>query len=35
MTDYDAADDFSRSIEECLRVVRERKAVGGPGWPRE
>ena len=24
--------DFSRSIEECYRVIRERVAAGGPGW---
>ena len=29
---YDANDDFSRSYDECLREVRERKADGGPGW---
>ena len=25
-------DDFSRSIEECYRVIRERVAAGGPKW---
>jgi len=30
--DYDASDDFARSIEEAYRVIRERKANGGPGW---
>jgi hypothetical protein len=30
--DYNAADDFSRSIDECYRAIRERKAKGGPGW---
>ena len=30
---YDAEDDFSKSIEECYRVIRERKANGGKGWP--
>jgi hypothetical protein len=31
---YDPADDFGRSYDECLRAVPERKANGGPGWPR-
>jgi hypothetical protein len=31
--DYDAADDFAKSIDECYRAVRERKAAGGRGWP--
>jgi hypothetical protein len=30
--DYDGVDDFGRSIDECYRVIRERKAKGGPGW---
>lgn len=30
--DYDATDDFARSIEEAYRVIRERKANGGKGW---
>jgi len=30
--DYDAEDDFSRSIDECYRVIRERVARGGPTW---
>jgi len=30
---YDAFDDFGRSIDECYRVIRERKAAGGKGWP--
>jgi N6-adenosine-specific RNA methylase IME4 len=29
---YDGDDDFSRSIDECYREIRERKANGGPGW---
>jgi hypothetical protein len=29
---YDANDDFARSIEDCYRAVRERKASGEPGW---
>jgi hypothetical protein len=33
--EYDPTDDFARSIDECYRVIRERKAAGGPGWPRE
>jgi hypothetical protein len=31
--DYDGADDFARSIDECYAAVRERKAAGGKGWP--
>jgi DNA (cytosine-5)-methyltransferase 1 len=30
--DYDGNDDFTRSIEEAYRVIRERKANGGPEW---
>jgi hypothetical protein len=30
--DYNATDDFARSIEEAYRAIRERKANGGPGW---
>jgi hypothetical protein len=30
--DYDAVDDFARSIDEAYRVIRERKANGGKGW---
>jgi hypothetical protein len=30
---YDGADDFAKSIDECYRVIRERKAAGGKGWP--
>jgi N6-adenosine-specific RNA methylase IME4 len=33
--DYDANDDFARSIDACYAAVRERKAKGGPGWPRQ
>jgi N6-adenosine-specific RNA methylase IME4 len=32
-TQYDAADDFEKSIDEAYRVIRERKAAGGKGWP--
>jgi DNA modification methylase len=32
VNDYDATDDFARSIEEAYRVIRERKANGGKGW---
>lgn len=32
--DYDFADDFAKSIEECYRVIKDRVANGGPGWPR-
>jgi RNA polymerase subunit RPABC4/transcription elongation factor Spt4 len=31
--DYDANDDFAKSIDEAYRVIRERKAQGGKGWP--
>jgi hypothetical protein len=30
--DYDASDDFARSIDEAYRIIRERKANGGKGW---
>jgi hypothetical protein len=30
--DYNATDDFARSIDEAYRVIRERKQNGGPGW---
>lgn len=30
--DYNATDDFARSIDEAYRVIRERMANGGPGW---
>jgi N6-adenosine-specific RNA methylase IME4 len=30
--EYKPRDDFSRSIEECYRAVRERVAAGGPKW---
>src|SRR5262249_38743714 len=29
---YDGNDDFSRSIDDCYRAVRERVDAGGPGW---
>jgi N6-adenosine-specific RNA methylase IME4 len=33
---YDGADDFTKSIAEGFRVIRERVAAGGKGWtPRE
>jgi hypothetical protein len=31
--DYNAEDDFARSIDDCYAAVRERKAQGGKGWP--
>jgi N6-adenosine-specific RNA methylase IME4 len=31
--DYDAVDDFEKSVDACYAAVRERKAGGGPGWP--
>jgi site-specific DNA-methyltransferase (adenine-specific) len=31
--EYDGTDDFDRSIDECYRAIRERKAAGGKGWP--
>jgi hypothetical protein len=30
---YDAADDFEKSINACYEEVRARKAAGGKGWP--
>ena len=30
--DYDATDDFARSIDEAYAVIRERMLNGGPGW---
>jgi hypothetical protein len=30
--DYDATNDFAKSIEEAYRAIRERKAAGGKGW---
>jgi DNA (cytosine-5)-methyltransferase 1 len=30
--DYDGNDDFTRSIGEAYRVIRERKKNGGKGW---
>jgi hypothetical protein len=30
---YDGADDFAKSIDEAYRIIRERKAAGGKGWP--
>jgi site-specific DNA-methyltransferase (adenine-specific) len=30
--DYDAAADFTASIEEAYRAIRARVAKGGPGW---
>ena len=30
--EYDWETDFARSIEECYRVIRERKSNGGPDW---
>jgi N6-adenosine-specific RNA methylase IME4 len=32
---YDAQADIRESVAEGFRAVRERKAAGGPGWPRE
>jgi hypothetical protein len=29
---YDAADDFSRSLDACYAAIRERVARGGEGW---
>jgi len=29
---YDAADDFSRSIDEAYAAIRARVAAGGEGW---
>jgi hypothetical protein len=30
--EYDGADDFGKSYDECLRTVRERVAAGGKPW---
>lgn len=30
--DYDAADDMTRSLQECYGAVRARVAAGGKGW---
>ena len=30
--EYRGRDDFSRSIDEAYRVIRERMKNGGPGW---
>jgi DNA (cytosine-5)-methyltransferase 1 len=30
--EYNAEDDFARSIDECYREIRARKAAGGKGW---
>jgi hypothetical protein len=30
--EYDGVDDFGKSIDECYRLIRERKAKGGKGW---
>ena len=30
--DYNATDDFAKSIDEAYRVIRERMRNGGPGW---
>jgi hypothetical protein len=32
LDDYNATDDFARSIDEAYRVIRERKTNGGKGW---
>lgn len=31
--EYNAEDDFAKSIDDCYRAVKERKAAGGKGWP--
>jgi hypothetical protein len=31
--DYDATDDFSRSIDDCYAAIRARVTAGGKGWP--
>jgi hypothetical protein len=34
--DFDPIADFAASLDEAYRVIRERKAAGGPGWtPKE
>ena len=32
LQDYNATDDFAKSIDEAYRVIRERMRNGGPGW---
>jgi hypothetical protein len=32
MTEYDARDDFERSLDLAYGEVRQRMANGGPGW---
>jgi hypothetical protein len=32
MSQYDAQDDFSQSIDACYGAIRERVAAGGPSW---
>jgi len=29
---YDAADDFSRSLDDCYAAIRARVRAGGTGW---
>jgi hypothetical protein len=29
---YDAADDFSRSLDDCYAAIRVRVAAGGKAW---
>ena len=29
---YNATDDFAKSIDEAYRAIRERMRNGGPGW---
>jgi hypothetical protein len=30
--EYNARDDFAKSIEEAYTLIRKRKAAGGEGW---
>jgi N6-adenosine-specific RNA methylase IME4 len=30
--EYDAQDDFAKSVEEGYRAIRQRVAAGGPKW---
>jgi hypothetical protein len=30
---YNLHDDINKSLAECYRMIKARKANGGPGWP--
>jgi len=33
VAEYNAEDDFARSVEDCYAEIRDRVKKGGPGWP--